>query len=426
MDEKNLFTTEDIAQGFYPLRPIQRWLINTHFNKAKSTMMNIGVLIKIDPALNVEQLKKAIDETLEAHDIFRCRFVFHPKTSELCQRFDGEIQAVKIVKCTDEEFEFNKNYFLEPYFLIDEPLYRIFIFETPTTNYLYMDFYHGIMDGTSIGLHFAREIEIRYNGKNFNRMPMKYADYILEELKIPAEELETGNKYWREMLKDFDEKKHLPPADFNEKSWKQNRIFYDFQNIAGNFFEDKAHKENIFFFAATMLAIAKSSGAKSSMLSLIHNGRFNAHERRIMGLMIEQYPVAWNFENDMTIGEFLDKLDEKINEGLTYRKSLGTTYLEGLQDDCATFIFQKNLRANSFYFAGKWNDTVELMENEWSAAENFLDIEINANEDGTYMTILDYDASRYSENSMKNFVSVMDEIILRIQNLELLISQILD
>ena len=42
MDKENLFTAEDIEKGFYPLRPIQRWLIDTHFNKAKSTMMNIG------------------------------------------------------------------------------------------------------------------------------------------------------------------------------------------------------------------------------------------------------------------------------------------------------------------------------------------------------------------------------------------------
>ena len=426
MSEKSLLTAADIEKGFYPLRPIQRWLINTHFNKAKSTMMNIGTLIKINPAIDVERVINAMNETLQDHDIFRCRFVFHPETSELCQRFDGEVQPVKIVKWTDEEFELNKKYFLEPYFLIDEPLYRIFIFETPTTSYLYMDYYHGTMDGTSIGLLFTREIEIRYNGKNLKHAPIKYADYIAEELQTPAEEVEAGNKYWHEITKFFDEKKHLPPADFHEDSWQQHRIFYNFKNISEKFFEGKAHKENIFFFAATMLSIAKSSGAKSSMLSLIHNGRFNAHERRIMGLMVEQYPVAWNFENDMTVKEFFEKLDEKINEGLTYRKSLDKTYMDGSQDDCATFIFQKNIRTNSYYFAGKWNDTVELSENEWSAAENSLDIEINSNEDGTYRMILDYDAGRYSERTMKNFAELMDKIILQIQDEKILTSQILE
>lgn len=426
MSEKSLLTAADIEKGFYPLRPIQRWLINTHFNKAKSTMMNIGTLIKINPAIDVERVINAMNETLQAHDIFRCRFVFHPETSELCQRFDGEVQPVKIVKWTDEEFELNKKYFLEPYFLIDEPLYRIFIFETPTTKYLYMDFYHGTMDGTAIGLLFTREFEMRYNGRKIKHVPLKYADYIAEELKTPAEELEEGYKYWRRFEKIFDEKKHLPPADFNKKSWKQNRIFYDFKNIAGSFFEEKAHKENIFFFAATMLAIAKSSGAKSSMLSLIHNGRFNAQERRIMGLMVEQYPVVWNFENDLTFEEFLEKIDEKVNEGIKYRKSLGVTYMNGSQDDCATFIFQKNFRSNSFYFSGEWNDTVELAENEWSAAENSLDIEVNANENGSYLMILDYDAGRYSEQTMKNFAAIMDKIILQLQDEKILISQILD
>ena len=134
MDKENLFTAEDIEKGFYPLRPMQRWLIDTHFNKAKSTMMNIGLLLKMSPELDPKQLEKAINEILDTYDIFKCRLVFHPENGELCQRFDGEVQHVTVEHWSDEEFEMFRKFLQEPYMLINKPLYRIYIFETPSAN----------------------------------------------------------------------------------------------------------------------------------------------------------------------------------------------------------------------------------------------------------------------------------------------------
>lgn len=228
------------------------------------------------------------------------------------------------------------------------------------------------------------------------------------------------------MTKGFDEKKHLPPADLNDiHKWKAGFYNLYLKNIDENFFSNKTPKEHIFFMAATMLTIARSSGAKSSVMSWVHNGRTNMHELRLMGLMLEQYPIAWNFEKDTTVGDFLDKLEKKVNEGIAYRKSLKVTYDEGLQDDCATFLFQKSMHADKIYIDKKPCKMIEFLPNNWSAAENTLDIEINSAENGTYDLILDYDASKYSEQVMKNFAKIMDEIILKLQDEKILISEIL-
>ena len=79
---------------YYPLRPIQRWLVDTHFNKAKSTMMNIGGLFKLSASIDMNHFADAINHVLETYDIFRCRFVFHPETSDLCQIFEGAVEKV--------------------------------------------------------------------------------------------------------------------------------------------------------------------------------------------------------------------------------------------------------------------------------------------------------------------------------------------
>ena len=44
-----------------------------------------------------------------------------------------------------------------------------------------------------------------------------------------------------------------------------------------------------------MLAMAKSAGVRESVMSWVHNGRMNASERRLMGLMLNQIPIRWDF-----------------------------------------------------------------------------------------------------------------------------------
>ncbi len=397
---------------FYPLRPIQRWLVDTHFNKAKSTMMNIGALFKLSAPIDIQRLVDAFNEILNAHDIFRCRFVFHPETSDLCQTFDNEIFPVIIEEWTDEEFLLIKKYLAEPYDLIGKPLYRVYIFKTPSANYLYIDFYHATMDGVSSAILFFSEVDKIYRGRKVKRPALSYAEYVDEESKISPEELSAAHDYWKKMLAPFDEKKHLPPVDVEGvAAWTQGNVEYEIQNFTEKFFRNDGCNENTFFLGASMLTLAKVTGSNESIMSWIHNGRTTMRERRIMGLMLEQFPCAWKFAEDISVRDFLDKLEGQIRTGIEYRKGLDMVYNDGLEDDCVSFIFQKNIR-EGIILGDTTMQPVYLPPNDISAVENALDIEVNAREDGTYDLFLDYDASRYSEASMKNFAKTMNKILI--------------
>ena len=159
-------------------------------------------------------------------------------------------------------------------------------------------------------------------------------------------------------------------------------------------------------------------------MSRVNNGRTNMKERRLMGLMLEQFPCAWDFRENISIDEFLDKLEGQIQTGTRYRKSLDIVYNEGLEDDCVSFIFQKNIN-NEFYFCDTPVEIVYLPPNEISAVENALDVEINIEDTGRYLLYLDYDASRYSEDEMKNFALTFDEILRLMQRTQTHVHEIL-
>ena len=352
---------------------------------------------------------------------FRCRFIFHPGTSDLCQRFDGEIIPVKVEQLSDEEFELRKKNLATPYHLIDAPLYRIYLFETPTAKYFYVDFHHALFDGVSTNMIFVRELDLRYCGKPPRRAAPKYADLITNELLISPDELATGNAYWRDMLKGFDIKKHLPPADVKDcQSPQEEIIIYQFKNVTSKYFHGKSCTENTFLLAATMLALAKSTGSKNSIMTWLHTGRTKMQDYRVMGIMIEQFPIAWDFKDNMTVRDYLNGLEDKINYGMRYRRSLEVVYTEGLQDNCATFIFQKgtiSTHNNIVSIDGMESEMLELDEEDGDyPTADTLDFEFHAEDSGHYSLELAYVTSRYSQKAMQKLAESLDEIILKLQD----------
>ena len=250
-----------------------KWSVHTG-----QTMSNF----KLSPEVDVNRLAEAVNETLNSYDIFRCRLVFHPETNDICQRFDGEIIPVEVEKISDEEFEKNKKNLMQPYKIINQPLYRIRIFETPTAKYFFMDFYHAIMDGTSVITLFIGDLNSRYKRKKISRQPVNYADYILEDMKISKEEFDAGSKFWMDTLNKFDIRKNFVKPDlvkfeenFVEESsidWEKGYLSFNVKNITEKYFLKSKYKEHIFFFAAAMLAVAKSAGSKNAIMILYTTG----------------------------------------------------------------------------------------------------------------------------------------------------------
>ena len=158
----------------------------------------------------------------------------------------------------------------------------------------------------------------------------------------------------------------------------------------------------------------------------IHNGRYNSNERRLMGPMIEQFPVYCEFKDDMSVGELFDSLQEKMNLCLKYRKSLNTAYQHDMAIS-ATFVFHKKIHTTlpKMKIGGYPSELIELPPNKWSASENVLDLEFNLTDEGTYYVEYSYDASIYSENAINNFAATLDDIVSKLQNENALMADIL-
>jgi hypothetical protein len=288
------------------------------------------------------------------------------------------------------------------------------------------------MDGTSIALLFYREVDKRYvhpeRGGKAGRQPASYAEYIREEANIPQAELQAGHDYWTQMLAGFDENRHLPPADVDGASdTPEHEVEIPLPVIEKDFFKEKEFNENTFFLGASLLALAKSSGSREAIMSWVHTGRVTMAEKRLMGLMLDQFPIRWDFNEDITADAFLRGLEARVNESMQYRKSLDMVYLNGMEDECATFILQKGMmgRKGIVKIGGTDGVMVDMPANEISAAENTLDIEVDAHDDGTFALMLDYDNNRYSKAAMQRFAAIMKDMVVALQDGDCVVTKLL-
>ncbi len=178
--------------------------------------------------------------------------------------------------------------------------------------------------------------------------------------------------------------------------------------------------------AGAILAMAKITGEKDVIMSWVHNARTTVKEMRLMGLMLNQYPVRWDFAKDMTTGQFLTELETCINEGISYAKGLDEVYRDDLEGECASFILQKDTDSKApFTLDGTTCKVMEVPANKLSAAENVLDIVVTSMEDGGYYLTLNFDGSRYTDYTMDRYAAAYDAMLLALQDKSRSLAEIL-
>ena len=253
------------------------------------------------------------------------------------------------------------------------------------------------------------------------------AQYIIEKQSISSDGLKDGNQYWENLVRAIDRKKFLVPIEKrgNSSLWDRDKIRMPIKNIVRDFFKGNKVLQNTFFLAAAMLAIAKMSGNKDAIMSWVHNGRKTFMEHRLMGVTLEEYPIRYEFGNNVTVERYLKDLQGMIDVGCKYRESLDVFYKQDFY--LVSFILQKGPlgRCGTLMIDNKIVKIIDMPEDECSAAENPLDIEMIIQEDGTYSLLLDFDASLYSQKTMYKFARMIDDMILVLQDDKIRISDVL-
>lgn len=392
-----------------PLSQEQIYMVDYQIYTPRSTMYNIYQMIKFDKSvIDMKKLAECVKTALKNHPALLSTFHWD-KDGDLVQRYSPEIvKDIKVEKISEAELEKIKDLLVEPFRIVDSPLYRCRIFETEKYGYLFLDVHHTLFDGTS-GKVFFGDILKAYFGEEL--LPDYY--YVNLKKRKDAQKSKTykeAKEYFELKYSDTDWSK-CPTIDNETRENKNDELLcpleMDMEKF-NRFIKINAITPNIFYIYVNLIALAMYNRKKNVMVSWIYNGRANATEMNTVGLLFRNLPVALNLKSKITVGDVLKDITGQVNKGIEYScYPYVETEKRVVEDDIECVLYQDDLReiADMPGILGE----VEIRHNR-AASQNVLDVEILNGKEGT-VAMYDYASSRYNAKTIDDYAKIVKMVI---------------
>lgn len=351
-----------------------KYMCDYQADNPKSILFNLPILYKIPKETDDERLTKAFESVCRTHPMLQSVFEKNGSEWEIIH-CPSKVNPVAIY----ETKKLDISNLIRP-FKLGECVYRFEIIHTENEKYLFMDFFHGAIDGTGLNV-FHREL-----GK-------AYAGEALEE-----------DKYFecrRELEAVKNSKKYLADKEFLETKYGSGEyatIPTPDSNINGEFatleFEvpDEVKFTNATSLEAVLRAMAEYNGCDKVMATWTYHSRNNEKRNDCIGLFIRDIPVGIDVRDDA------GNIREVIAEGKAH-KDYQWALTSGVQVLYTTF--QGNL-LDFTGIPGIGCERIDLPEPEHVRADDPMDIHFIADRRGKRF-VIKYDSGMYRASSVERF-----------------------
>ena len=416
MDENTEISEEEMKNPHKILQQQIR-MIDYQMYAPKSTMFNLGGLLRFEKSVDAERLAEAVNQVVDAHPALNTSFEFDIE-GEIVQRYTPELaKKVEVERISEKELDQIKDDLIQPFKIIKACLHRCRVFETENAVYLFMDIHHTVFDGTSSQV-LMRDLDAAYSGETLKR------DSYYKILKEREKTEDTpayfeAKKYFEENY--FQEGYEAAPTEDKHTLETELGSIEESMTISADkidcFKSSMNVSRNEFFISATMLALKSYNKKDRIKVTWIYNGRTNIEEAGTVGLLLKTLPVKAEIHDEHKIADLFNSIHEQVVSGIEYSCYPYEKYYRksGLEDDETSVIYQNVLHNLSSKICGSSIESIEI-EQKNKAYENILDIEISDVGD-SFELLMEYAASRYEEESIEKFKNIYKEICEKLTQL---------
>ena len=164
----------------YPLTMTQMGIYVETSANPETTVYNIPTCLKLDPSIDLERLKAAVESAVNAHPYLKVKLFTNADGDVRARRNDEALPVVELVKC---ETLPSKENLLKSFNLLKDNLYRARIFSTKNAAYLFLEVHHIAADGESLAI-LLRDI-----GESYSGMPLETETFTGYEIALEEETL---------------------------------------------------------------------------------------------------------------------------------------------------------------------------------------------------------------------------------------------
>ena len=396
-----------------PLVPMQYRLLDIQLYDPSSTFSNLPAFWRMPKGqVDKEKLLRAFERLVLNHPLLQS--VMLPSDDRLfVMHYDPEIMpAVTVEKKTEEEVSTLKEELIQPFPLLNAPLYRFRVFETEEYIYVFMDFHHLISDGSSMQV-VLRNFSDAYHGRE---LPHDYAYLFLRD----ANKRHMGRNFTEAHAWNMDKYGHkewcrLITPDENSRSNHVSSVSTSFP-VSGKelrlWLEREHMTVNSLVIAASLQTIHEVERKDDVLVGWLYHGRDQLAYQDCMAPVYVELPVAVSFDQIHTAGDLLREVREQARAGVNHADDpfiIGTTAI--LENDAFRIRNQGGMQ-NAGGIEGIPSERVELVNRR--AAASLMNVQVLETPDGERKLILTYCDRRYHRETAERVLQLLKDNILRI------------
>lgn len=297
-----------------PLSKVQYGIYAECANHIGEICYNLPYLYTLDKSLDEERLRIAIIDTVEAHPTLFTRIEL-TDDGEPIQTIDMDNEKWELDIEDTDDIEKTAAQLVAPFDIYNDRLFRIHLLRDDSHLYLFIDYHHLIVDGTSMSL-LLHDINDAYNGKAIGEETLTLADVCTEEEVLRQSPAFEEAKQW--YAKNFDCSdtftQLLPDREkpVLEEASLLRTLSVDPKRVE-QFCRDNGIFKSTLFTMAYAYLLAKFNNEQESLFNTVYNGRKTKELNHTVGMFVKTLPVYAKFAADTTVMDYLKAGQEQMS-----------------------------------------------------------------------------------------------------------------
>ena len=296
-----------------PLSKTQYGIYVECVNHSGEICYNLPYLYTLDGSLDVEKLCKAVETAVKAHPTLFTRIVLNDE-GEPMQNIDSNTEWT--LKPEDiSDIESMKASLVKPFDIYNDQLFRIRLLRDSSHLYLFIDYHHIIVDGTSMHLLLS-DIDKAYHGIELDKEEITLGEVAKdEEGKRQTTAFKEAKEWYAKNFDCGDVFTQLIP-DLEKQEITEDSLLHTLKisiESVETFCKENGIFKSTLFTSTYSFLLAKFNNEQESLFTTVYNGRQDKRLKNTVGMFVKTLPVYAKFDGETSVLDFLKAGQEQMS-----------------------------------------------------------------------------------------------------------------
>ena len=391
-----------------PLSKVQYGIYVECAGRIGEICYNLPYLYELDKSLDEERLRTAVIDTVEAHPTLFTRIEL-TDDGEPVQTIDMDNEEWELDVEDVDDIEQTAAQLVRPFDIYNDRLFRIHLLRDDSHLYLFIDYHHLIVDGTSMSL-LLHDINDAYNGKVIGEERMTLSDVCAEEEALRQSPAFKEAKEW--YAKNFDcgdTFTQLLP-DREESELKEASLLHTLStdmNRVEQFCQQNGIFKSTLFTMAYAYLLAKFNNEQEALFNTVYNGRKTKQLNHTVGMFVKTLPVYAKFTAETSVLDYLKAGQEQMSGCRQHDVYSFSDIMEDLKLQSNSMFAWHGMLFSDDEMGGKPMKARRIGNSTLEASLYLKTFTLN----GHYQVKAEYHANEYSEEIISQFLESYEAIV---------------